>query len=235
MDEQFEAWKTKPTPDATAKLLEAAEPTINSALTSYAGGNQIFRGHARKLALQAFQTYDPSKGTKLRTHLMTQLQPLGRMHREHSQSVKIPERVSIDLYRIQQENQRLFDDLGREPSDKELADATSLPMKRLLHVRRFARPDIPESGLTFKNEEGAEEVFYPGTEHPDPQRVWAEYVHHDLNPTDQKILEWKTGMYGKAVLPTTEIAKRLGITSGAVSQRAAHISAQIAEGQATGM
>jgi DNA-directed RNA polymerase specialized sigma subunit len=234
MEEHFDAWSKNQTPENMASLLDAADPVIGSALTSYAGGNQLFRGKARKLAIDAFKSFDPSKGTKLRTHLMVQLQPLSRMHRDHSQSIRIPERISSDLYHVNQANQQLFDKLGREPSDKEIADHTGLSMRRLVHVRKFARPSLPESGLTFTNEEGEEEVFYPGTEKADPQRVWIEYVHHDLSPMDQKILEWKTGLYGKSVLSTMEIARRMGMTPGAVSQRAAKISARIAEGKAVG-
>ena len=231
MEQAYENWSKKKNPEAMGALLDKAEPVINSALTSYAGGNQIFKGQARKLAAGAFETYDPTKETKLRTHLMTQLQPLMRLSTAHKSSVKVPERVHADLYRLRSANQLYFDQHGREPSDKELADITSLSMKRMQHVRKFARPDIPESGLTFKNEEGEEEIFYPGTQNVDPQRVWVEYVHHDLAPVDQKILEWKTGLYGKEKISNNEIAKRLGITAGAVSQRSAKISDKIAEGR----
>jgi DNA-directed RNA polymerase specialized sigma subunit len=230
MEQAYEMWKKRKTPEAMGSLLDAADPVIQSAITSYAGGSDLFKGHARRLAAKAFETYDPSKGTKLRTHLMTQLQPLMRVASEHKSSVKVPERVHVDLYKLRGTTQTYFDQHGREPSDKELADLTGMSMRRMQHVRKFARPDIPESGLTFKNEEGEEEVFYPGTQSIDPQRVWIEYVHHDLAPIDQKILEWKTGLYGKEKLGTNEIAKRLGITAGAVSQRSARISERIAEG-----
>ena len=231
MDEEFEKWKTAPTPENMSALLDKAEPVINSALTSYAGGNQLFRGHARRMAAEAFKTYDPKKNVKLHTHLMTQLQPLTRINREHAQSVKVPERVTLDMYSMRQSNQELFDKLGREPSDKELADHTHLSMRRLQHVRRFARPDIPESGLTMMNEEGEQEIFYPGMQKTDPQRVWTEYVHHDLSPVDQKILEWKTGLYGKEILSNNEIAQRVNLSPGAVSQHSSRILQRIAEGQ----
>lgn len=231
MEDAYAKWKKTPTPDTMGELLDSAETTLNSALTSYAGGNPLLRGKAKKLAAGAFETYDPRKGTKLRTHLMTQLQPLTRYAREQSQVTKIPERVSLDLYHMSQENKKFVDQYSREPSDRELADNTSLSLKRLQHIRKFGKMESTESGRSFMNEEGEEEVFYPGMDKVDPQRVWSEYVHHDLAPIDQKIMEWKTGIYGKQILSTNDIAKKLGLTPGAVSQRASRILAKVNEGR----
>lgn len=230
MEDAYAKWKLQPSPTSMGDLLAASDPVINSALTSYAGGNQGLRAKAKKLAVGAFETYDPKKGTKLRTHLMTQLQPLSRIHREHSQLSRVPERVSMELYRLNQATQQFKDTNSREPSDSELSDELGLSSKRLHHVRKFARPDMAESQHVGRTEDGEEEVFYPGTEGVSPQNIWIEYVHHDLGPVDQKILEWKTGIYGKQILSNNEIARRLRLTPGAVSQRSAKISAKIGEG-----
>jgi DNA-directed RNA polymerase specialized sigma subunit len=91
----------------------------------------------------------------------------------------------------------------------------------------FSKGLISE-GQTATPEEG---VQLPGTESLPASDIWLEYVHHDLDPIDKKILEWKTGMYGKQVLSTNEIARRLNITPSAVSQRAAKIAMKIEAGQ----
>ena len=74
----------------------------------------------------------------------------------------------------------------------------------------------------------------PGTEKVSAEDIWLEYVHHDLDPVDKKVLEWKTGLYGKTILSTNEIARRLKITPGAVSQRASKIAMKIEEGRSAG-
>jgi DNA-binding Lrp family transcriptional regulator len=58
-----------------------------------------------------------------------------------------------------------------------------------------------------------------------------EYVHHDLEPLDQKMLEWRTGIYGKTIKSVNEIAERLKLSPAAVSQRAARIARLIAKGK----
>lgn len=231
LDQHWEDYSKAKTPANLNNMLNEARPVLDSAITSYGGGNKNLYGHAKILAAKAIDSYDPSRGAKLQTHLMVQLQPLSRLHAEASASVKIPERVRADLYRVNQETQNLVDDLGREPSDQELADRTGMSLRRIGHVRKFARSEVSESGLTSTTEEGDEEIFYPGVQTNKPLDVWIEYVHHDLSPIDQKIFEWKYGYNNQRQLSTTEVAKRLGLSPGAISQRAAKISARINEGR----
>lgn len=230
MDDAFAKWKEDPSPDNTTALLSAADPTINSAVQAYGRGNPALRTKAKVLALGAFKTYDPNKGTKLRTHVMTQLQPLIRHSRSYENVTRTPERVSADLYLMNQAKKDFSDKHRRDPTDHELADHTGLSARRIAHVRGFARGDIAESGLK-EMDEGEMSIMYPGVVKPDPAQIWLEFVHHDSTPVDRQILEWKTGYNGQKILTTTEIAKRLGMTPGAISQRAAKIAERLAEGQ----
>jgi len=225
MDKEYEIWKGKPSDANFDAVLKKADPVINSALQSYAGGDKGLHSRAKLLAARAIKSYDATKGTKLRTHLMTQLQPLSRTHRERTQVVRVPERVTADLYKMRQEEQRFKDQFGRSASDSELSSATGLSRKRLMHVRKFARGEMAESGLV--GDEG--EILYPGVSKPDPEQVLIEYVHHDLDPIDQTILEHRSGLYGKPVLSNNDIAARLRLSPGAVSQRAAKIAKRISE------
>ena len=228
MEQAYQQWKKTQTPENMGLLLHKADSVIQSALQSYARGNKALAGKARILAANAFHSYDPQQGTQLRTHLMTQLQPLNRYNKAYQQVVHVPERVSMDLYKINQSVQDFKDQHGREPSDSELADHTGLSLRRLAKVRGFAKAEMSESSLT-ENDEGEQATHYPGVFKVNPQQVWLEYVHHDSDPTSQQILEWKTGYNGKPQLSNNEIAKKLNLSAGAVSQRAAKLAERIAE------
>jgi RNA polymerase primary sigma factor len=225
MESEYETWKQKPTDINFDVVLDKAEPVINSAIQSYAGGDKTLHTRAQLLAARAIKNFDPKKGAKLRTHLMTQLQPLSRAYRERTQLISVPERVTVDLYKMRQEEQRFKDQFGRSPSDGELTSATGLSRRRLMHVRKFSGRETAESSLV--GDEG--EILYPGVSSPDPEQILIEYVHHDLDPMDQMILEFRSGLYGKQVLSNNEIAAKLKLSPGAVSQRAAKIAARITE------
>jgi DNA-directed RNA polymerase specialized sigma subunit len=235
LDQAYKNWSANPTQDAMGSMLDSFEPVIQSALTSYAGGNKGLHSQAKKLAAQAVQNYDPTQGTKLQTYLMSQLQPLRRLHATRSGSVRVPERVRADLYHLRQAQQNFHDRFGRDAADSELAEQMGVPIPRIRHVRKFMKHEMPESALVMPSDEGDNEVFYPGVQQTNPNDVWLEYVHHDASPIDQKILEWKTGYNGKQKLSTLEIARRLRISPSAVSQRASRMGAKLNELQATEM
>jgi DNA-directed RNA polymerase specialized sigma subunit len=217
-----------------ALALTAANPVINSAITSYAGGNQSMRAQAKKLAARGFQTYDPNYGTKLHSHLMNQLQPLRRVNQQRSNVVHMPERVQSDLYRLRQAQQSFFDRFGREPADSELSEHLGVPNSRIQHLRKFMRQETAESNTTSRAD-GEAEPFQPGAQSVNPEDIWMEYVHHDASPLDQKILEWKTGFNGAKILSTQEIARRLRVSPSAVSQRATRMAKRLQEMQQEGV
>lgn len=230
MEEAYETWKKHKTPENMSALIEKSKPIINSAIQSYGGMNKSLGSQAKVLAADAIKKFDPNQGVKLRTYIMSQLQPLIRINRERAQVTRIPERVTLDLYKMKQEEQRFHDQYGRGPSDTELSDATGLARKRLLHVRKFSRGEIAESAIASE-----ESGFMPGVAKPDPDTILLEYVHHDLDPVDQLILEHKTGIYDKPILSNNDLAARLRLSPGAVSQRAKKVARRIAELQAQGL
>lgn len=229
-EEAYEAWKIKPTPEAMGTLLEASDPILQSALKSYGRGNQALRSKARQLAAKAYTSYDSSRGTKLRTHVMTQLQPLTRHAQRVSTAVRVPERDTHTLYLMGQARSAFGEQYGREPSDDELADFTGMSARKLRKLKR-AGGELAESSLTDMDESGEAVTAQPGLYRQDPEQIWLEYVHHDLGPIDQQILRWRTGLHGDPVLSNNEIAWRLKLTPGAISQRSAKIAARMAEGQ----
>jgi DNA-directed RNA polymerase specialized sigma subunit len=217
----FELWKQDPGPHTAGPFLAAIDPVLQSAIRTYGGSrpSTALHSHAKLLALDAAARYDPSRA-KLRTHLMTNLQGLRRIGARQTQIISVPERVGLDLHRLHIANQELHDRLGREPSDAELADHTGLSLKRLTHIRR-ARPGFAESQLVSRHED-SETTFNPAVTDTGDD-TWVNFVYHDLQPTDQLILEHILGLHGKRVLSKQQIAAKLKLSPGAISQRAAKI------------
>jgi DNA-directed RNA polymerase specialized sigma subunit len=223
LDDAYQFWTKNQSATNMDQLLRSAGPTIGKALSSFAGGDKSYTGLAKRLAIDAFRTFDVKKGAKLNTHLFIRLQPLQREYTKRSSIVSVPERVQLERFRLEQTEQSMNDELGREPSDDELADRLSMSKKRIAHVRSRSRRQFVEGQM--RTPEG--EPVLPVADADSSDDVWTEYVHHDLDPIDKKILEWKTGMYGKSMLSTNEIARRLKITASAVSQRASKIAAKL--------
>ena len=90
----FALWQRNPTPTSTGTLLRLVQPDIDRGIFAHVGqSDPILRSKAKRMALRAIQSYDPSKA-KLSTHIINQLQGLKRVARQQTQILPIPERLS---------------------------------------------------------------------------------------------------------------------------------------------
>ena len=222
-------WKSTPSPSTRSQLLKTVNPVIDEAVHSYGGasrGSPVLRSRARMMALKSFDTYDPVKGT-MKTHMLSQLRSLQRAGAQEANIISMPEQVALDRQHLMELEMELEDRLGRTPSDNELADSSGLSLKRLTHIRQgHAGINTGRIAPTDENNQ-APAVQIPGQDNMD---AWTEFVYQDLtSPRDQMIMEHALGLHGKKRLPPQEIAKRLGITPSAVSQRSAKIQASMDE------
>lgn len=225
----FDAWRRSPDPRTSSALLSAVDPVINQALRAYGGtsmASPTLRSKARQRALRAFRSYDPNRGS-LRTHLMGQLRGLQRAGAREAQIISLPEQVVLDRQHLEEAEEELRVHLGHEPSTQKLADVTGLSPRRITYIRQ-ARPVTATGTLAAQTPErfpvssipGQEDAFAAG---------WNDLVYHDLSDTDQIVYDYLLGAHGKPRLSTTEIARRLGITPSAVSQRAGRIQQKLDE------
>ena len=229
---QYDEWVNDPTPENMSKLVDTLQPTINSEVQRYAGPKPLLRGKAKGLAIKAVHTYDPTRGAKLRTWVVTQLQPLSR-YGQQLRPIAAPEaaiRQAAEVHRIQTE---MNEDLGREPTDVELADSTGISTKRIVKLRSMVLPAVSEGA--FEAGAGEDERSLPGTVFSNKTDVAQDMVYDSLSDRDKAIYDLKTGAHGKAALTNQMIAKRLGVTPALISQRSRQIGEQIADVQRRGL
>lgn len=225
---QYQSWRGNQTPETNMKILQAVQPTIDTALSSYVGKSPspIMRSRARLMALNALQTFDPSRGN-VRTHLLSQMQGLRRLAAKEQNIISIPEQVGLDFQRLEQAENELRDKFNRDPSDDEVADFTGLSIKRLRKIRNFHQPIAEGMTATATDENSPPELAsrLPGDN--SSTDAWLDFVYGDLSPTDKLIMDMTLGRNGRRQTSTQEIARRLNITPGAVSQRAAKIQTML--------
>lgn len=230
-DAVYPQWQKTPTPEMNTKILGTIQPIIDTAVSSYvgAGASPIMKNRAKLLALNALQSYDPNKGT-VKTHLLSQMQRLRRLAAKEQNIVSIPEQVGLDFQRLSDIENELRDNLSRDPTDDEIADASGLSVRRIKKIRSFHQP-IAE-GMTAARSSMSEDAANTDIASTLPNYnkstdAWLEFVYGDLAPTDKLIMDMTLGRNGRRRASTQEIARRLNITPGAVSQRAAKIQSMI--------
>ena len=215
LEELVSAWQKKRTDAATSAVLKRLDPTIRSAINSYAPGmERQMRVKAANLALEALSTYDPNRGANPATHVFSNLRRLSRLGAKASAIMPEPEGVVLDRNKLQRAIDTFTDDRGREPSMQELADLTGLSVKRIDSVLGNQTKVVSESSTlmqdSLKDTRGSSGLT---------DTDYLEYVYASSGPIEQKIIEWSSGLHGKQRLSNNEIARRLGISPAAVSQR----------------
>lgn len=227
--QQYQTWFKNQTPETNMQILQTVQPTIDTALSSYVGKtpSPVMRSRARLMALNALQTFDPKKGN-VRTHLLSQMQGLRRLAAKEQNIISIPEQVGLDFQRLEHAENELRDKLNRDPADDEVADFTGLSVRRIRKIRNFHQP-IAEgmTAVSTDSENSPPELASTLPGNHSSADAWLDFVYDDLSPTDKLIMDMTLGRNGRRPTATQDIARRLNITPGAVSQRAAKIQAMI--------
>ena len=224
--EPYMNWKQNQSPAQNDMIVEKIQPIIDSALKTYVGTDAppTVRLQAKRMALEGLKSYDPAK-SKLKTHMMWHLQGLKRAGAKANQILNVPERVRLDNNYVNTSFKELEDQLGREPSDNELADYTGMSLKRIQKVRNY-RPGLSEGAATQSYMDGdGEGVTDPASYIPGGSKglAWRDFVYDGLDDRSKLIMEHTFGMNGKRILDNISIASKLRITPARVSQIRADI------------
>jgi hypothetical protein len=226
-EQSYQSWAADRSPQANAVILKTLDPVIDQAVKTHLGtSNPLMKARARKMTLGALGTYDPQRG-RLKSHLYSQLQGLKRQHAQQRSILKVPERMMLDRRGLNLAGRELEDELGREPTDQELATRTGISTKRIARVRQFT-PAMSE-GYFAGLEGGGMTPEARGI--GDQSTSWVQVVYDDLGPLDQKIMEWTLGLNGRGKLSNQEIARKLNRSPGAISQRKALIQKMLDDEQ----
>lgn len=228
--EPYTAWKTTPNQQTNAAMLKALHPTIEGAIRTHVGEpNALITSRARVMALQGLGSYDPKRG-RLQSHMYNHLLGLKRANRQQTTILKVPERVQLDKYHLENAVKELTAQLGREPNDAQLSDFTGFSPDRMARVRSYKAglsegrmSDLEEQGVGFTG--GG--VTMPGA--PTGRSHWHDIVYDELDDYHKKIMELAYGLNGRKPMQNQKIAAKMNRSPGAISQAKARIQAMLDE------
>ena len=216
-------WVKYKAPKDASALYKYLQPTINSAISSYGGGDKSLRVPAYRIAFSALSTYDPTRGTDIKTHIHNNLKRLNRIQAERSNVIHVPENVAHDRSIIARAITTFTDEHGREPNDDELSDITKLSKKRLDKIMSNNYNVISSSGSV--TEDGADRVSSKAIS----DDTYIDYLYSSSDNLDKKIIELMSGYRGKKIYSGQEVARRLNITPAAVSLRMTKLRERMAD------
>ena len=211
------AYQAAPTPENLQKTVQALSPTITYTLASLGAANDpLLQSKALLGAAEAVKQYDPNKGASLPTFITSQLRTLTREARKQRGPMNLPERTQLDRWSLEKARKELTDKYNREPDALELADYTGLPIKRIEKI---------QAGQVAIGTEGTESGAEASA--PDFEKEALDYVYHDSDHTDKKVLEMRTGYAGHPIVEPKDVAVMLNLSPAQLSRRSAKLAYKI--------
>ncbi len=178
--------------------------------------------------IRAVQRYDWRRGHRFSTHATWWIrQAISRAVADKGRTIRLPVYVNTALNRIRRERQRLLQELGREPTEEELAEATGLDPIRMLELQ--AAPGAPVSLELPVGEDEEQELgdVLADTDSASPEDLATTQTLKDevqrvlesvLTPRERLVLQLRFGLGNGQAHPLEQVGRELGITRERVRQ-----------------
>ncbi len=178
--------------------------------------------------IRAVQRYDWRRGHRFSTHATWWIrQAISRAVADKGRTIRLPVYVNTALNRIRRERQRLLQELGREPTEQELAEATGLDPIRMVELQ--AAPGAPVSLELPVGEDEEQELgdVLADTESASPEDIATTQTLKDevqrvlesvLTPRERLVLQLRFGLGNSQAHPLEQVGRELGITRERVRQ-----------------
>jgi RNA polymerase primary sigma factor len=153
-------------------------------------------------------------------------QAVTRAIADQSRTIRVPVHMGDQINRLVRTTHRLTQELGREPTAEELANALDVPRRRVEDILRAAYLPLSLEMSTdgeWESEFG-DFIENEGSLAPDQEVISAmlrellEGIVHDLPPREACILRLRYGLVDGQTYTLEEVGKKLGVTRERVRQ-----------------
>lgn len=223
-------------PEHLQPLLKAYEPVFAQKVRAWKPKmvpESAFHAELQSHAIKAFQSYDPSKGAALNTHVIGRLKKALRYGNLHANMGYLPEGQSAFIGPITKARDILQEELGREPTAHEIHgqlqqdpdnDFRKLTPQRIETIQANMFRDIPmsrsagqEGGYDYSSAAKPADHAFEEQQIAVAQNILPEIFPN--KPEMHTLFHYTFGTNGHPQVHSTgELAKRMGKTSPQISR-----------------
>jgi DNA-directed RNA polymerase specialized sigma subunit len=145
--EVFNTWKQTGSKEALGLLMKQLQPMVYSQVERVSGTlpKAALSAEAKKWTINAIQSYDPTRGTALASHVMNYLPKIRRLNYKYQNSARLPENLQLQYTTFQTAVSQLQETLGRDPTDEETAKELGWGKPLVTRFKASLYDDLVES------------------------------------------------------------------------------------------
>ena len=176
--------------------------------------------------MKAIDKYDLNRGYKFSTYATWWIkQSITRALSEKSRMIRLPVHICELIRKVTANREKLAYELGREPSDDELAKSLGISVQRLKEVTTSINDPISLQTPVGEDDDESIESFVPDENHSieeDYYKIELKDLFSDifstLSPREQTVIKLRFGFDNDKMLTLEEVGNVLGVTRERVRQ-----------------